>query len=192
MKNGGEAIAHGIQKSSNQTYIVVLKSLDWANFTATVEFKDSPGLEARGRLATVSGGGGTLYPPYMVGDLIEARVTGHDLNQLLASRIAERITNPYFYDKSDVLLCLSPYAKSGEPSGRKASSPPAEGQWLLVHDSGVEISIAPDGEVVIKAKSGGKIYLGGKTGAKKALVDGDSNVAGAVSATQSTVWIGTP
>lgn len=204
MSDPGEGLSQGIQKRVIQHYAVIIKTLDMANLMATVEFKGSPGLLAEARIGTISGSGGTLYPPLKKGDVMWGEVSGEDLDQIMRDRKARRLTNPYLYDKSDVFIGFGMHVESGEAAGRKASAPPAEGEWLLVHETGVEIAIKANGEVIVK--SSGNIYLGGKTGAKKVVLDGDAisgsgidsggdtvNVTGTAAADVGTkVFVGSP
>lgn len=190
----GEGLSHGIQKRVIQHYAVLVKSIDWDTMQALVEFKESPGLLAQARIATISGSKGAIYPPISVGDVMLAEVTGHDLDQLLRDRNAKVVRNPYLYDKSDVVIGFSLYAEQGEGAGRKATTPPGENEWLLARTATVEIRInVSTGEVVIQ--TAGNIYLGGKTGAKKVIVDGDdvNDTTDKVVASAGTkVYVGSP
>lgn len=189
----GDALNHSIGRRVVQHYLAILRTIDWPTFKAKVEFMDSPGLFATGRIFTVSGSGGTLYPPYKVGDVVEVEVTGHDLGQLMERRNAHRVKNPYLYDKSDVIVSLSAYMDAGEPAGRKAATPPADGGWLLVASDGSEIRLDPvTKEWVWKLPTNGKLYLGGKTNAKAVLVHGDDGGEEPINASQSRIFIGDP
>lgn len=189
----GESLSHAIQKRVIQEALFIVRSLDWDTLTADVEFKHAPGLKAFARIATISGSGGTLYPPLKVGDVVKGEIHGPDLGDMMRTKKAAEPKNPYLYDRSDVTIGLSVYADSGEPAGRKAATPPPEGGWLLVADDGSEIRFDPvTKEWVWKLPAGSKLYLGGKTGAQAVARNGDPAGIGSVSATQSQVYVGGP
>lgn len=190
MSTPGETLSHAIQERVVQEALFVIKALDWAKLTAKVEFKHAPGLFARARIATVSGAGGTLYPPLKVGDVVKGEIHGPDLTEMIETKVARNPRNPHLYDLTDVSISLSVYAESGEPAGRKATTPPNPGEWLLVNAAGAEVRIPEIGDVVVKPAPGRKVYIGGTTNAKAVLVNGDSNAAGGVSSTQSTLYVG--
>lgn len=193
MKNTGEHLREAVQRRTIQHYVGIIKSIDWSTDSAVVELKEKPGLTVHGRLGTIGGGGGDLYPPYKTGDLVWVELAGFDLDLSLEDRDPRRPRNGILMDLSDVLVTFSPKAKKGEPSVRTDTKPSEEGEWLLVGEGGFEVRFTPStNQFVVKAPTGGKVYIGGKQNAKRALVDGDSNGAGSVDATQDTVWIGEP
>jgi len=189
----GEALSHAIQRRVIQEALFIVKALDWTTLTATVEFKHAPGLLAKARIATVSGAGGTLYPPIDVGDVLKGEIHGPDLTEMVANRQATEPKNAYLYDQSEVTIGLGLYMATGEPAGRKAATVPNPKGWLLVTSDGSEVRYDPaNKEWVWKLATGGKMYVGGKTNAKAVLVNGDSNAAGGVGSTQTKLYVGDP